>query len=84
MPGIQALHHVKSLPAPDFADDDPIRPHTQAGFDQISDRDLTAAFHIGVTLLHPHKVWQSENLQFGVILDRNNAFFLRNVIRQGI
>lgn len=44
MPGIETLHHVKRLSTPDFADDNPIRPHYEKEKEGLSSNTLSPSF----------------------------------------
>lgn len=84
MPRIQALHHIHRLRSTDFAYDNPVRPHPQAGADQIPDRYLPAPFHVAVAGLHTNQIAQTLKLQLRAVLNRDNSLPGGNISRQHI
>ncbi|MCY1546522.1 hypothetical protein D9M68_825230 [compost metagenome] len=83
MAGIHGLQHVQRFPAPTFADDDAVRAHAQAVLDQVADRHRALAFHIGRPRLQRHQVGLRQ-LQLGRILDRDDAFVIRDEAGQHV
>ena len=66
---IHRLKQVEGLRAADFADDDPLRPHTQAVLDEIPHLDLTFAFEVRRPRLKTHDM-RLLQLKFGRSLRR--------------
>ena len=73
--GVHRLQQVECLGSADFADDDALRPHTQAVLDQIAHGDLAFAFDVGRPRFQADHVRLLE-LQFGGVLAGDDALVL--------
>src|SRR6185312_2384375 len=70
--GIHRGEEVETLRAANFAEDDPVRPHTQGVLDQIADGDRALAFEVRWTGFQrqPVRLLQAK---LGGVLDRQHA-----------
>ncbi|OPY10607.1 MAG: hypothetical protein A4E66_01514 [Syntrophus sp. PtaB.Bin001] len=75
--GIHRLKHVQHFFGADFADDNPVWPHSQAVPDQIALGHFTLAFDIFGPRFQADDMFLFE-LEFGGILDGDNPFVSRN------
>jgi len=76
--GVHRLEHVQCFARPDFANDDPIRPHTQTVLHQVALRHLTFAFNVRRTRFKPDHVGLLQ-LQLRCILNGDDALVYGNV-----
>src|SRR5439155_9723077 len=79
--GVHRLEHVQRLARTHFADDDPVRTHTQTVLHQVALRDLALAFDVGRARLQANDV-RLLHLQFGGVLDGDHALVRGDVGRQ--
>ena len=77
MAGVHRLEHVQRFAAADFADHDPVRPHTQGVADQVADGNRTAALDIRRPAFQPDHVLLLQ-LQLDRVLDGDDAFVVRD------
>ena len=83
MAGVHRLQHVERFLTSALAENHTVRAHAQRVLDQVALPDLAMPFHVGGTRLHPSDV-RLLQLQFGGVLDRDQALVLRNEGRQGV
>src|SRR5581483_11028348 len=86
MTGVESVEQIECLAAPNFTDDEAIRPMPQRGFDQIADRDrldryVAGTIYLLLPCLEPKDIWMID-LQFGRIFDYAEPFVLRNEVDQ--
>src|SRR5579872_2759752 len=81
--GVHGLKHVKGFFAAALADDDAVWTHTKTVDQQLSLSDCALSFHVGRTRFEAHDVLLRQ-LQLGGIFNRDDAFVLRNVLRQDV
>jgi hypothetical protein len=81
VPGVHRLQHVERLTASDLADDDPVRPHPQRVANEVANRDLALALHIGRSRLETDDVGLAQ-AELGRVLDRDHAFAVGDERRQ--
>ncbi len=74
---VHRLQHVERLAAADFAQHDAIGTHTQAVANEVTLRDCASPFDVGRARLQPHHM-RLLHLQLGGVLDRHDAFRLRD------
>jgi hypothetical protein len=53
VPGVGGLEHVQHFWAADLADDDAVGAHAKGVANQLTQRDLASALHVGWTRLEP-------------------------------
>src|SRR5579872_784146 len=75
--GIHGLEHVEGFLAAALAEDHAVGPHAQRVFHQIALPDFALAFDVGWPRLHAADV-RLLQLQFGGVLDGEQAFFFGN------
>ena len=80
---IHGLEHIECFFAADLTDDDAVGSHTQAVDEQLPLPDSSLSFHVGRTGLQTDNVLLRQ-LQFGRVFDCDDAFVLRNVLRQNV
>lgn len=76
---IHSLYHIDCLASADLSDNDPVRPHTQCGPDEVPDTDRAAPFYICVPRLQAHEIIDMTDLKFGIILNRDHPFISRYI-----
>jgi hypothetical protein len=81
--GVHGLQHVESLFAAAFPEDNAVRTHTKGVLDQLALPDFTLAFDIGRPRFHAADM-RLLQLQFGGILDCQQAFLFRDKRRQSV
>ena len=77
MAGVHGLQHVQGFAAAHLAQHDAIRPHTKSIDHQFALTHCAFALDVRRTAFHSDDM-RLLHLQFGGILDRNNAFPLGN------
>ena len=75
--GVHRLQHVERFVAPDLADDDAIRTHTQGVDHEVALPDRALAFDVGRPRLEPDDVALPHH-QLGGVLDRDDALEVRD------
>ena len=80
----QGLEHRYRLRAPNLADNDPVRSHSQTGLDQIVHGNLSPALHIGIPGLHSYQIIHVKKLQFRRIFDRDDPLRCSDILCQRI
>ena len=83
MTGVHRLEHVERFLAADLADDDAVGTHTQRVDHQLPLADRALAFDVRRPRLEPGDVFLVE-LQFGRVLDRDDALTLGDEARQHV
>ena len=81
--GVHGLEHVERLGAAALADDDPFGPHTQGVRDQVAACDRALAFDVRRPRFQADDVVLLQ-LQFGRVLDRDDALVVRDEARQRV
>ena len=81
--GVHGLQHVEGFRSAYLAHDDAVGPHAQCVMDQVALSDLAAPLQTGWAGFHPHHM-RLLQLQFGCVLDRNDAFAVVDQPRHGI
>ena len=81
--GVHGLQHVERFGAAALADDDPVGPHTQGVRTRSRGRDRALAFDVRRPRFQPHDVVLLQ-LQFGRVLDRDDAVVVRDEARQRV
>ena len=81
--GIHRLQHVEGFFAADLADDDAVGPHAQAVDQQLPLADGAVSFHVGRPGLQADDILLLD-LQFGRVLNGDQAFGLRDVLREHV
>lgn len=77
--GIHRLQHVQGFSTTTLANDDPIRTHTQAVLDQVTNGHGSLALNIWRPSFKSDGVGLSQS-QFGGIFYRNDSFAMRNIV----
>ena len=80
VPGVEGVEKIQSLSSPNLADKNAIRPHSQAGLQEVSSGDLAAPLRIGRSCLKPDHVGLLE-LEFADVLDADDAFVIGDEAR---
>ena len=83
MAGVHRLQHVERFLAADLADDDAVGAHTQGVDQQLALPDGALAFDVRRPRLEAHHVLLVQ-LQFGRVLDRDDALALRDEAGQHV
>src|ERR1700674_2546431 len=83
MAGIHSLQQIEGFGAPDFADDDAFRPHTQTIAHKIAHGDLTFTLEIRRAGLQANHV-RLLQLQFGCVLARDDSLVVVDVTREAV
>ena len=83
MPGVHRLQHIKSFPAPDLPDDDPIRAHAQGIDHQFPDGKLPFTFNICRAAFQSDQVVLLQ-LQLSGILDGDDTLIVGNKAGQHV
>ena len=83
MTGIHRLQQVERFRSANFADDDPLRSHTQAVAHQIAHGDLALALKVRRPRFQPHHVRLLE-LQFGGVFAGDDAFVIVDLSGQAV
>ena len=73
--GVHGLQQVESFGSANFADDDALRPHTQAVTHEIAHRDLPFAFEIWWPRFQSHHM-RLLQLQFRGVFAGNDALIV--------
>ena len=81
--GVHGLEHVERFRTAALADDDPFGPHTQGVAHQVGGGDRALAFDVRRPRFQPHHVVLLQ-LQFGRVLDRDDALVVRDEARQRV
>ena len=84
MPGIHGLKHVQCFSASHLSYHDPLRPHTQRGFDQIPDRHRPASRGVRIPRLHPYQIVDPLDLQLRRVFYRDHTLVMGNIMRYRI
>ena len=77
------LDHVQSLTTADFADDDPVGPHSERGAKQIPNRHTAPAITVSLLSFQVQRMLLSE-LQLRAVFDHDNPLILGHGGRHGI
>ncbi|HEV2419975.1 MAG TPA: hypothetical protein VGX94_19435 [Terriglobia bacterium] len=76
MPGVQQLQQVKGFSSPDFAQDNPVRPVAERGFEKISNGNGWNTVLLVLRLKADQVIFVPLNLSS--ILDDNEAFVIKD------
>src|SRR5260370_7048907 len=83
MSGVHGLEHVEGLGAANLTHEDAVRAHSEAVAQQLADRQLTLAFHVGWTVLERDDVGVVD-LKLGRTLYGDHALVVRDEARDDI
>ena len=83
MAGVHGLQHVQRFAAADFADDNPVRTHTEGVLHQIPDGDLPFSFNVRRPSFQCHHVGLLQT-KFCRIFDGHDTFIVGNERRNDI
>ena len=81
--GVHGLQHVEGFLAAALAEDDALGPHAQRVLDQLALADFALAFDVRRPRLHARDM-RLLQLQFGGVLDGDQALLLRDERRQRV
>ena len=81
--GVHRLQHVERRAVADLADDDAVGPHAQRVAHEVAGGDLAPSLDVRRTRLQPDDVLLAQ-LQFGGVLDRDDALVARDERRQHV
>ena len=81
---VHCLQHIQCFRASNLSNNDPLRSHSQCGFDKITDGYLTFSGSVGISCFQTYDIINICDLKLRRVLDRYDTFIPWNEIRHGV